>query len=130
MEGIKITFVKAGYSTVFVFEQGERKVIYAPCDVKPFPKNNIFKNADVMIIGNTIVGKILKDGFVLKEDNPLNDELFNMDEIKDLKDTYNMKKVVMTHLEEDWGKSYDDYLELQKQYDNITFAYDGMTFEI
>lgn len=130
LEGIKITFVKAGYSTVFVFEQGERKVIYAPCDVKPFPKNNIFKNADVMIIGNTIVGKILKDGFVLKEDNPLNDELFNMDEIKDLKDTYNMKKVVMTHLEEDWGKSYDDYLELQKQYDNITFAYDGMTFEI
>lgn len=129
LNGVKVTFVKAGSATVFVFEQEGRKVIYAPCDVKPFPKNNIFKNADIMVIGNTIVGEALKGGYVIKDGNALKDELFSMDEIEQLKNEYNIQKVVVTHLEEDWGKSYDDYLELQKQYKDIAFAYDGMILE-
>ena len=130
LDNIKLSFIKADYSTIFVFEQGEKKVIYAPCDVKPFPNNDIFKDADIMVIGNTIVGDILKDGYILEEDNSLKDELFSMNEIEQLKEKYNIKKVIITHLEEDWGKSYDDYLELQKQYDNIIFAYDGLVFEL
>ena len=43
---------------------------------------------------------------------------------------YNIKKVVITHLEEDWGKSYDDYLKLENEYEGIVFAYDGMTLEV
>lgn len=130
LDGIKLTFVKADSATIFVFEKEERKVIYAPCDVKPFPNNNIFKNADIMVIGNTIVGEVLKDGYVLKEGNSISDELFSMKEIVHLKNKYNISKVIITHLEEDWGKSYDDYLELQKQYNGIIFAYDGMTFQV
>jgi phosphoribosyl 1,2-cyclic phosphate phosphodiesterase len=53
-----------------------------------------------------------------------------MEEIQHLKERYNIKKIIMTHLEEDWGKSYDDYVELEKQYNNIFFAYDGMTIEV
>lgn len=127
---IKITFVRIGPATVFIFEDREGKVIYAPCDVKPFPENDIFINADVIVIGNTIVGEVLKDGYILKENNSLKDELFTMNEIEDLKSKYNIKKVIMTHLEEDWGKSFVDYLELQSEYEGISFAYDGMTFEV
>ncbi|MGF7398377.1 MBL fold metallo-hydrolase [Thermoanaerobacterium thermosaccharolyticum] len=130
LDDIKITFIKANLATVFVFEQGKRRVIYAPCDVKPFPNNDIFKGTDIMIIGNTIIGEILKDGFILKENSSLRDELFSMNEIEQLRNEYGIKKVIITHIEEDWGKSYDDYLELQKQYKDIVFAYDGMTFEV
>ncbi|WP_434655333.1 MBL fold metallo-hydrolase [Thermoanaerobacterium thermosaccharolyticum] len=130
LDDIKITFIKANLATVFVFEQGKRRVIYAPCDVKPFPNNDIFKGADIMIIGNTIIGEILKDGFILKENSSLRDELFSMNEIEQLRNEYGIKKVIITHIEEDWGKSYDDYLELQKLYKDIVFAYDGMTFEV
>lgn len=129
LEDIKLTFVKAGSATVFIFEKNDKKVIYAPCDVKPFPEKDIFKNADIMIIGNTVVGEVLKDGYILKEGNSIL-ELFNMKEIENLKDKYNIKKVVITHLEEDWGKSYDDYLKLENEYEGITFAYDGMTLEV
>lgn len=129
-EGIKLTFVRAGVATIFVFEQADKKVIYAPCDVKPFPQNDVFNNADIMIIGNTIVGDILKGGYILKKGNSISEELFSMDEIVNIKDKYRIKKVVITHLEEDWGKSYDDYLELQNQYSEIEFAYDGMVIEI
>lgn len=55
---------------------------------------------------------------------------FVMDEIVELKKQYNFNKVIMTHLEEEWGLSYDDYLEKAKNYDNIEFAYDGLNIEI
>ncbi|MBQ8638493.1 MAG: MBL fold metallo-hydrolase [Lachnospiraceae bacterium] len=115
--------------TVFVLTEAGKKIIYAPCDVKPFPENPIFEQADVLIIGNTIVGDVLKNGFVMEADNPLKTDLFDMDEILALKKKYQIRQVVITHLEEDWGKSYDDYLELEKEYDGIRFAFDGMEIE-
>lgn len=127
---IKISFIKVNHATVFVFEENDKKLIYAPCDVKPFPKDDILKDANVLIIGNTIVGEVLKDGVVLSKDNMLRKELFVLEELENIKKDYNIDKVVVTHLEEDWGKSYDDYLEIEKQYDNIQFAYDGMEIEI
>ena len=98
--------------------------------VKPFPNDIIFERADLLIIGNTVVGDELKDGFILEADNPLRKELFTLDEIQNLKNNYSIKNVIITHLEEDWGKSYDDYTKLEKQYKNIKFAYDGMEIEI
>lgn len=130
INNIRITLVPVGSATVFVFEEDNKKVIYAPCDVKPFPNEAIFKNADMMIIGNTIIGEELKDGFILKKDNPLKRELFVMEDIVALKDKYNIKEVIMIHLEEDWGKSYDDYLMMEKNYTGIKFAYDGMKINI
>lgn len=111
---------------IFVIMQGDKKVIYAPCDVKPFPEHEIFRDADLLIIGNTIIGEVLKDGWVLEPGNPFRESLFVMEEIIGLKEKYNIPQVIMTHIEEDWGKSYDDYLELEKEYDGIRFAYDGM----
>lgn len=130
IEDIKVSFIKANHATVFVFEKEGKKLIYAPCDVKPFPESKLFLDADCLIIGNTIVGDVLKDGFLLKEDNPLRDELFTINEIEDLKIRYRIKRVIITHLEEDWGKSYDDYIQLEKELDGIEFAYDGMKIEV
>ena len=48
----------------------------------------VFKKDNVLIIGNTIVGDILKDGFVLNEDNPLRKELFTLDEIDAIRKQY------------------------------------------
>lgn len=130
IDRIKISCIKVNHATIFVFEENNKKVIYAPCDVKPLPDDDIFNNADVLIIGSTIVGNVLKDGFVLKDDNPLRNDFFTMDEIEDIKRKYNISKVIITHLEEDWGKSYNDYLKLECQYNGIQFAYDGMEIDV
>nr|WP_300819019.1 hypothetical protein [uncultured Acetatifactor sp.] len=83
-----------------------------------------------MIIGNTIVGDILKDGFVLNEDNPLRKELFTLDEIDTIRKQYGITEVFITHLEEDWGKSYDDYRDLERELNLIHFAYDGLKIQL
>ena len=33
---------------------------------------------------------------------------------------------LFVHLEEYWNRSFDDYFDLQKEYDNVIFAYDGL----
>ena len=115
---------------IFLISSNNKKIIYAPCDVKPFPKSEKFQDADVLIIGNTIVGDILKNGFVLNDDNPLRKELFTLDEIDAIRKQYRIKEVIITHLEEDWGKSYDDYRELEKKLNSIHFAYDGLKIQL
>ena len=116
--------------TTFIISSNNKKIIYAPCDCKPFPKSEKFQDADVLIIGNTIVGNVLKDGFVLEKDNPLRKELFTLDEIDMIRKQYGIKEVIITHLEEDWGKSYDDYKELEKELNFIHFAYDGLKIQL
>lgn len=115
---------------IFIISSGSRKIIYAPCDVKPFPKSEKFQAADALIIGNTIIGDILKNGFQLNEDNPLRKELFTLDEIDTIRKQYGIKRVIITHLEEDWGKSYDDYRELERELNLIHFAYDGLKIRL
>jgi len=133
LDNLTIDFVpvdETEHVTVFVISGPDGKAIYAPCDVKPFPDSELFYDADVLIIGNTIVGDILKDNFVLTTENPLRDELFVIDEIQRIKVKYNIKKLVITHLEEDWGKSFDDYKQLENEYSDLTFAYDGLEIDI
>ena len=92
---------------IFIISSNSKKIIYAPCDVKPFPKSEKFHGADVLIIGNTIVGDILKDGFVLDKNNPLRKELFMLDEIDTIRKQYGIKKVIITHVNvSNYGDSF------------------------
>ena len=44
----------------------------------------------------------------------------------EIKRKYRIKRVIVTHIDEYWGKSYDQYREVEKTLDNVSFAYDGM----
>lgn len=130
---IRISFVpvqKSKSVSVFVFESNGKKLVYAPCDCVPFPNDNIIQNADMLIIGNTYIGNVLKNGRIITDDHPLHNELHSMSDIFKIVEKMNIKNVIVTHIEEDWGKSYLDYLELEKQYTNLKFAYDGMIVEL
>lgn len=68
---------------------------------------------------------ILNDGTKLK-DASFKDKIFTLDEVIEIKNYYRIKKIIVTHIDEIWGKSYGYYNELEKTLDNILFAYDGM----
>lgn len=125
---IKITLIPVSnqISTVFVFEQKGKKAIYAPCNVKPFPDDPLFHNADMLIIGDTIPSVVVKNHFVIEKDNKMRKYLFMTEEIEALKKQYGIRRVIITHLEEDRSFSYDDYLKKEAEYENISFTYDGM----
>ena len=68
---------------------------------------------------------ILKDGTAL-ENAPFRDDMFTIDEIMELKNKYRIKRIIVTHIDEYWGKSYAYYQKIEKSLDGISFAYDGM----
>jgi phosphoribosyl 1,2-cyclic phosphate phosphodiesterase len=116
--------------SIFVFESNGKKVIYAPCDCKIFPQDNILNNANILIIGNTFIGDILKNNTKIHDGHILRKELHSMEDVIEIKNHFKIKNIIITHIEEDWGKGFDEYKELEKNYKNIRFAYDGMKIEI
>lgn len=114
-----------GNMTFYVVSEKSKKVIYACCDVKPFVPNELYFDADILIIGLVSDDGILKDGSTL-ENAPFRDDMFTMDEIIEMKHKYRIKRIIVTHIDEYWGKSYAYYKEIEKNLDNISFAYDGM----
>lgn len=54
------------------------------------------------------------------------DDMFTIDEITYLKNKYRIKRIIVTHIDEYWGKSYAHYQKIEKSLDSISFAYDGM----
>ena len=114
-----------GNMTFYVISDKNRKVIYACCDVKPFIPNELYFDADLLIVGLVSDDGILKDGTAL-ENAPFRDDMFTIDEIMELKNKYRIKRIIVTHIDEYWGKSYAYYQKIEKSLDGISFAYDGM----
>jgi phosphoribosyl 1,2-cyclic phosphate phosphodiesterase len=133
IDDINITFLSVPSKeavTIFIFESKGKKVVYAPCDCKNFPKNEIIQNTDILIIGETFTVDVLKDNKKIHSAHPLREELHSMEDIIKLKEQFNIKDIVITHIEEYYGKGFNDYVEMEKKYNNIKFAYDGMKIEI
>lgn len=133
MGNIKITAVpvdKRKSVSIFIFEENGRKVIYAPCDCKPFPMDEQMSNAELLIIGNTFVGDTLKDNRIIDSNHPLRQELHSMEDVLKIKEDLSITNVIITHIEEDWGKSFDDYIALEDKYTGVKFAYDGMEVDV
>jgi phosphoribosyl 1,2-cyclic phosphate phosphodiesterase len=129
---INISAVPVGKNksvSVFMFEENGRRVAYAPCDCKPFPMDQSMQNADLLIIGNTFIGDTLKNNRIISADHPLRHELHSMEDVLEIKNKLSIQSVIVTHIEEDWGKSYDDYFALEDKY-GVKFAYDGMGIEV
>lgn len=116
-------------STVFLIQENNKRAVYAPCDVKPFPENPKLENLDLLIIGSFHPEGPLKEGITIPQNNPLRKELFSLKEIQELAQKLNAKKTIMTHIEEEWGKTYDEYKKLEKEF-NLKFAHDGMKIKI
>lgn len=128
-DGVRVSLVqvpKEKAVTVFVFESGGKKLIYAPCDCVPFPRDRILHDAHVLILGNTFIGDTLKGGRHIGPDHPLRKELHSFEQALDLRRSLGARRLIITHIEEDWGKSYDDLRRLEKDYENVMFAYDGL----
>lgn len=115
--------------TFYVIKENKKKVIYACCNPKPFTHNNLYFDADILIISLVSDDGILNDGSELKNAS-FKDEIFTLNEVIELKNYYRIKKIIVTHIDEIWGKSYGYYNELEKKLDNIYFAYDGMEIEV
>ena len=116
---------------VYVFEKAGRRVVYAPCDIKPFPEHRVeVQQADMLIIQPGIFEEGLKHNFRYPDDHISRTTLYTFEKTMELATRIQAKKTVFIHLEEYWNRSYDDYLALEASNQGICFAYDGMQLNV
>ncbi len=118
-------------SFLYVFERQGTKVVYAPCDIRPFPEDREeVRGADLLLIQPGIFETGLKHGFEYGDDHVSRKTLYTFEETLDLAGRIEANRTLFIHLEEYWNRSLDDYTALEKQFPDIRFAYDGMEVEI
>lgn len=118
-------------SFVYVFQKSSRKVVYASCDIKPFPENRKeVQQADLLIIQPGIFEEGLKYGFRYPHDHVSRTTLYTFEQTMLLASRIQAAKILFVHLEEYWNRSYDDYNALESKYPGICFAYDGMQISV
>lgn len=126
-------FVKENPATsyMYLFVDGKgRKILYAPCDTKPFPFDSDYVyNADAFVTQPGYFETGLKCNFIYPRDDYTRKELYSFDETLEIAKRIKAGRTVFTHLEEYWNRSYDDYKNIEKRYDNVEFAYDGMVIK-
>jgi phosphoribosyl 1,2-cyclic phosphate phosphodiesterase len=135
LKGIKIMALPISrqheLSFVYVFESEDKKIVYAPCDIKPFPEACVaVHDADLLIIQPGIIEGGLKYNFVYPENHISRTTLYTFEETLNLRNRIRAKQILFIHLEEYWNKSFDDYLLLSHKYPNIQFAWDGMHLSV
>jgi phosphoribosyl 1,2-cyclic phosphate phosphodiesterase len=112
---------------IYVFEQSGVKVVYAPCDLKPFPEHRAeLQRPDLLITQPGIFEEGLKHGFKYPAGHIARKGLYTFEQTMSLAERLQAKEVLFTHLEEYWNRSYDDYCALEAKNPGICFAYDGM----
>ncbi len=116
---------------VYVFKKEGVSVIYAPCDIKPFPEGHkAVAGADLLVIQPGIFEDHLKHGFEYPPDHISRKTLYTFEETVALARRIRAKKVLFVHMEEYWNRGYDDYRALESELDNMEFAYDGMRLRV
>jgi len=118
-------------SFIYAFEKKGKKIVYAPCDIRPFPEErDELGMPDLLVIQPGIFEKGLKHRFHYPEDHISRKTLYTFEETLALGKRIGAKRILFTHLEEYWNRGYDDYRAMEKGVPNIRFAYDGMTIEV
>ena len=118
-------------SFVYVFMKQGRKVVYAPCDIRPFPEEREeVRNPSLLIIQPGIFETGLKHGFVYPESHISRTTLYTFEETVGLAKRIEAEQVLFVHLEEYWNRSHTDYTALESSMKGIRFAYDGMRITV
>lgn len=101
---------------IYVFESNGVRMVYAPCDIKPFPENHPeVQDAHCLIIQPGMFETALADGFRFPEDHISRRTLYTVTETRALARRIHARQVVFVHLEEYWNRSHDDYMALEKR---------------
>ena len=111
------------HSTVYVISSNGKKVIYAPCDITPFPKDARFYDCNTMILQIGWHGPAMAQ----RAKNGPHIEI-SMDEIVNIAKTYKPSCIILTHIGDESELLAADFKALEEKYKeyNIQFAYDGM----
>ena len=127
--GIEIEALRSPASTAFhyLIKEGERKVIYMPCEIKEIRESEKLKGSDYLIIH---FSWWKEEGIC--DTAPWKTEEVPVERVLEFAENLKIKNVIFTHINECHGKTHAELKSLEEKYGhrNIRFAYDGMKISL
>lgn len=122
-------------ASLFVITDHEKKMIYASSHCAPFDSlltHPLLQDSTLLIIGDILPEGPLKGGYRISPKNPLREEMITLHELVNVISQLGIERTIVVHIEEEWGKSYTDYRQIEEQYreHNIYFGYDGQKIHL
>jgi phosphoribosyl 1,2-cyclic phosphate phosphodiesterase len=118
-------------SFIYIFEKEGKRMVYAPCDIRPFPEaREEVQKAELLVIQPGIFEDGLKHGFEYPKDHISRTTLYTFEETLALARRIKAGRILFIHLEEYWNRGHDQYVEIEEEFNNVQFAYDGMRVSI
>lgn len=135
INGLDVTALPVDRGTqtafVYVFDHCGRRLVYASCDIKPFPEHREeVQGADLLVIQPGIFESGLGHGFVYPEGHISRKTLYTFEQTLALARRIQARQILFVHLEEYWNRGYDAYTDLEKTLDHVMFAHDGQRIRI
>ena len=137
MNGVKVTPFRLHeeYVYAFLFEDGDTRVLIAPDELYGWVPPEFVKAVDLAIIpmGIPVINPLTGER-IYADDHPVLRTEATYQQTLDIVQQLHAKRVILHHIEEPFGMTYDDFEDLGAKLRadglNIAFAYDTLTVEV
>src|SRR5438876_1138631 len=113
-------------------ERESRRWVFALDDTKDWKPSTEFSDPDLLVLETGWFERDPGGRVIVPPGHPIRNEEASFEETLDMIDRINPQKTVLTHIEQLWARSYEDYLELEKKHHGhkLQFAYDGLRIKL
>jgi len=118
--------------TAYILERESRRVVFALDDTKDWKPSTEFSDPDLLVLETGWLERDPEGRVIVPPGHPIRNEEASFEETLSIIDRINPQKAVLTHIEQLWARSYEDYLELEKKHNGhkLEFAYDGLRIKL
>ena len=117
--------------TAYVLERESRRLVFALDDAKDWKPGTEFLEPDLLVLETGWFERDPKGRVIIPPGHLIRNEA-SFEETLEIIDRINPRKAILTHIEQLWARSYEDYLELEKKHKSqkLQFAYDGLRIKL
>ena len=118
--------------TAFILEPESKRLVFALDDTKDWKPGPEFSDPDLLVMEMGWFERDPEGHIIVPAGHPIRNEEASFDETLNIIERIKPRKTVLTHIEQLWARSYEDYLELEKKYSGhkLQFAYDGLRIKL
>ncbi len=134
MDGLSVrpyTMAQPGL-TAYVLEGESRKLVLALDDTKDWKPGTEFLEPNLLVLETGWFERDPEGRVIVPPGHTIRNEEASFEETLDIIERINPRKAVLTHIEQLWARSCEDYLELEKMHKSykLQFVYDGLRIKL
>lgn len=118
-------------ATAFVIRDGETTVVLATDDARYLDESALPSDIDLAVFECGYFEETPDETQILTEtDMKILDEELSHPEVLERVDRLDPDQAVLTEIEHIYGRTHDDFRRLQREYEDVRFAHDGLTLTV